>query len=174
MAELDSMIGLAAVKEQVRSIAASIEAARRRALAGYQTEKPMRHFVFLGPPGTGKTAVARVLAKIFYAFGLLETPELVEAHRADLIGEYLGATAIKTNELVDSALGGVLFIDEAYGLVNEGDGQTDRFGKRRSRRCSSAPRTTGRTWSSSWPATTSRWRTSWPPTRAWPPGSPPG
>src|SRR4029077_4136273 len=80
-------------------------------------------------PGTGKTAVARVLAKIFYAFGLLETPEVVEAHRADLIGEYLGATAIKTNELVDSALGGVLFIDEAYGLVNEGDGQTDRFGQ---------------------------------------------
>src|SRR5215469_17153388 len=129
MAELDAMIGLAAVKEQVRSIAASIEAARRRALAGIGAEKPMRHFVFLGPPGTGKTAVARALAKIFYAFGLLETPEVVEAHRADLIGEYLGATAIKTNELVDSALGGVLFIDEAYGLVNEGDGQSDRFGQ---------------------------------------------
>ncbi len=129
MAELDSMIGLAAVKEQVRSIAASIEAARRRALAGYQTEKPMRHFVFLGPPGTGKTAVARVIAKIFYAFGLLETPEVAEARRADLIGEYLGATAIKTNEFIDSALGGVLFIDEAYGLVNEGDGQSDRFGQ---------------------------------------------
>jgi SpoVK/Ycf46/Vps4 family AAA+-type ATPase len=129
MAELDSMIGLAAVKEQVRSIAASIEAARRRALAGYQTEKPMRHFVFVGPPGTGKTAVARVIAKIFYAFGLLETPVVTEAHRADLIGEYLGATAIKTNELIDSALGGVLFIDEAYGLVNEGDGQSDRFGQ---------------------------------------------
>ena len=129
MAELDAMIGLAAVKEQVRSIAASIEAARRRALAGYQTDKPMRHFVFVGPPGTGKTAVARVIAKIFYAFGLLETPEVTEAHRADLIGEYLGATAIKTNELIDSALGGVLFIDEAYGLVNEGDGQSDRFGQ---------------------------------------------
>jgi SpoVK/Ycf46/Vps4 family AAA+-type ATPase len=129
MSELDSMIGLAAVKEQVRSIAASIEAARRRTLAGYQTEKPMRHFVFLGPPGTGKTAVARVVAKIFYAFGLLDTPDVTEAHRADLIGEYLGATAIKTNELIDSALGGVLFIDEAYGLVNEGDGQSDRFGQ---------------------------------------------
>ncbi len=128
MAELDAMIGLAPVKEQVRSIAASIEAARRRAVAGVTTEKPMRHFVFLGPPGTGKTTVARVLAKIFYAFGLLQTPEVIEAHRADLVGEYLGATAIKTNELVDSALGGVLFIDEAYSLVNEGDGQTDRFG----------------------------------------------
>jgi SpoVK/Ycf46/Vps4 family AAA+-type ATPase len=128
MDELDAMIGLTAVKDQVRSIAASVEAARRRALAGHGTEKPMQHFVFLGPPGTGKTAVARVIAKIFYAFGLLVRPEVVEAHRADLVGEYLGATAIKTNELVDSAFGGVLFIDEAYSLVNEGDGQGDRFG----------------------------------------------
>ncbi len=128
MAELDAMIGLTPIKEQVRSIAASIEAARRRAVAGVATDKPMRHFVFLGPPGTGKTTVARVLAKIFYAFGLLEMPEVIEAHRADLVGEYLVATAIKTNELVEGALGGVLFIDEAYSLVNEGDGQTDRFG----------------------------------------------
>jgi SpoVK/Ycf46/Vps4 family AAA+-type ATPase len=128
MAELDAMIGLAPVKEQVRSIAASVEAARRRAVAGVSTDKPMRHFVFLGPPGTGKTTVARVIAKIFYAFGLLDIPEVIEAQRSDLVGEYLGATAIKTNELIDSALGGVLFIDEAYSLVNEGDGQSDRFG----------------------------------------------
>jgi SpoVK/Ycf46/Vps4 family AAA+-type ATPase len=112
----------------VRSIAASVEAARRRAVAGVSTDKPMRHFVFLGPPGTGKTTVARVIAKIFYAFGLLDMPEVVEAQRSDLVGEYLGATAIKTNELIDSAIGGVLFIDEAYSLVNEGDGQSDRFG----------------------------------------------
>jgi SpoVK/Ycf46/Vps4 family AAA+-type ATPase len=128
MAELNAMIGLGSVKEQVHSIAHSIEAARLRAEARISNERPMRHFVFLGPPGTGKTTVARVLAKIFYAFGLLEMPNVVEAHRADLVGEYLGATAIKTNELVDSALGGVLFIDEAYSLVNEGDGQADRFG----------------------------------------------
>ncbi|MEV6038136.1 AAA family ATPase [Nonomuraea sp. NPDC052116] len=128
LSELESMIGLAPVKEQVRSIAASIEASRLRAEAGYTTERPTRHFVFLGPPGTGKTSVARALAKIFYAFGLLETPYVVEAQRADLVGEFLGATAIKTNELVDRALGGVLFIDEAYGLVNSSDGQPDRFG----------------------------------------------
>ncbi|GAA3010371.1 AAA family ATPase [Streptosporangium longisporum] len=128
LGELDAMIGLAPVKEQVRSIAASIEAARLRREAGYGTEPPMRHFVFVGPPGTGKTSVARTVAKIFYAFGLLETPYVVEAQRADLVGEFLGATAIKTNELVDRALGGVLFIDEAYSLINSGDGQPDRFG----------------------------------------------
>ena len=128
MSELTLMVGLTAVKDQIRSITASVEAARRRAIAGHGADKPMQHFVFLGPPGTGKTAVARVVAKIFYAFGLLDTPALVEAQRADLVGEYLGATAIKTNELIDSALGGVLFIDEAYSLVNEADGQGDRFG----------------------------------------------
>ncbi|WP_046469105.1 AAA family ATPase [Allosalinactinospora lopnorensis] len=128
LARLEDMIGLDPVKQQVRAIAASIEAARLRADAGYSVDKPLRHLVFSGPPGTGKTSVARTLATIFHSFGLLPTPRVVEAQRADLVGEYLGATAIKTNELVDRALGGVLFVDEAYSLVNDGDGQPDRFG----------------------------------------------
>ncbi|WP_159942736.1 MULTISPECIES: AAA family ATPase [unclassified Nocardiopsis] len=128
LAELEDMIGLDPVKQQVRGIAASIEAARLRADAGFPVERPLRHLVFSGPPGTGKTSVARTLATIFHSFGLLPTARVVEAQRADLVGEYLGATAIKTNELIDRALGGVLFVDEAYSLVNEGDGQADRFG----------------------------------------------
>ncbi|MFL1380211.1 AAA family ATPase [Nocardiopsis protaetiae] len=128
LAELEAMIGLDPVKQQVRGLAASIEAARLRADAGFRVERPLRHLVFSGPPGTGKTSVARTLATIFHSFGLLPTARVVEAQRADLVGEYLGATAIKTNELIDGALGGVLFIDEAYSLVNEGDGQSDRFG----------------------------------------------
>jgi SpoVK/Ycf46/Vps4 family AAA+-type ATPase len=88
----------------------------------------MRHFVFAGPPGTGKTSVARVLGRIFAALGLLARPEVVEAQRADLVGEHLGATAIKTNKVIDSALGGVLFVDEAYALAGTGYSGGDAFG----------------------------------------------
>ena len=128
VAELDAMIGLAGVKEQIRQVVAFVQATAMRARSGLPVDKPMHHFVFLGPPGTGKTSVARIIAKLYYAYGLLETPNVTEAQRADLVGEYLGATAIKTNELIDSALGGVLFIDEAYSLTNDADGQADRFG----------------------------------------------
>jgi SpoVK/Ycf46/Vps4 family AAA+-type ATPase len=84
--------------------------------------------VFTGPPGTGKTTVARILGRIFTALGLLVRPEVIEAHRADLVGEHLGSTAIKTGKLIDSALGGVLFIDEAYSLYNVGYSGGDAYG----------------------------------------------
>jgi type VII secretion ATPase EccA len=122
------MIGLEPVKRQVHAITAQLRVAQLRQEQGLATHPPMRHFVFAGPPGTGKTTVARVLGRIFAALGLLARPEVVEAHRADLVGEHLGSTALKTNKVIDSALGGVLFIDEAYSLVNPGYAGGDAFG----------------------------------------------
>ena len=127
-AELDELIGLEPVKQQVRAIAAQLQVAKLRGRQGLTSQPPTRHFVFMGPPGTGKTTVARILGRIFAALGLLVRPEVIEAQRADLVGEHLGATAIKTSKLVDSALGGVLFIDEAYSLHNEGYSGGDAFG----------------------------------------------
>ena len=128
LAELDALIGLEPVKRQVHEIAAQLRVARLRDAHGLASQPPARHFVFTGPPGTGKTTVARILGRIFAALGLLVRPSVVEAHRADLVGEHLGSTAIKTNKLVDSALGGVLFIDEAYSLYNQGYSGGDAFG----------------------------------------------
>ncbi len=128
IAELDELIGLEPVKQQVRAIAAQLRVAKLRDRQGLTSQPPARHFVFTGPPGTGKTTVARILGRIFAALGLLVRPEVIEAHRADLVGEHLGSTAIKTNRLVDSALGGVLFVDEAYSLHNEGYSGGDAFG----------------------------------------------
>jgi len=128
LAELDGLIGLEPVKRQVHEIAAQLRVARLRDAHGLASQPPARHFVFTGPPGTGKTTVARILGRIFAALGLLVRPSVIEAHRADLVGEHLGATAIKTNKLIDSALGGVLFIDEAYALYNEGYSGGDAFG----------------------------------------------
>jgi type VII secretion ATPase EccA len=128
LAELDELIGLEPVKRQVHEIAAQLRVARLRDRQGLASQPPARHFVFTGPPGTGKTTVARILGRIFAALGLLVRPEVVEAHRADLVGEHLGSTAIKTGKLVDSALGGVLFIDEAYALYNPGYAGGDAYG----------------------------------------------
>ncbi|ARQ71778.1 AAA family ATPase [Streptomyces marincola] len=128
LAELDRMVGLGAVKEQVRAMSAQLRMARLRSGQGLPVQPPKRHFVFSGPSGTGKTTVARILGRVFHALGLLSHDRLVEAQRADLVGEFLGQTAVKANRLIDSALGGVLFIDEAYSLVHSGYSKGDAYG----------------------------------------------
>ncbi|MFF8847249.1 AAA family ATPase [Streptomyces sp. NPDC015127] len=128
LAELERMVGLEPVKRQVKALSAQLEMARLRAGQGLPVQPPKRHFVFSGPSGTGKTTVARILGRVFYALGLLGGDHLVEAQRADLVGEFLGQTAVKANELIDSALGGVLFVDEAYSLSNSGYSKGDAYG----------------------------------------------
>ncbi|MFF2326458.1 MULTISPECIES: AAA family ATPase [unclassified Streptomyces] len=128
LAELERMVGLEPVKRQVKALSAQLEMARLRAGQGLPVQPPKRHFVFSGPSGTGKTTVARILGRIFYALGLLGGDHLIEAQRADMVGEFLGQTAVKANELIDSALGGVLFVDEAYSLSNTGYSKGDAYG----------------------------------------------
>ncbi|WP_083647421.1 AAA family ATPase [Kitasatospora sp. CB01950] len=128
LAELEAMVGLDPVKRQVRALSAQLRMARLRADRGLPVQPPKRHFVFSGPSGTGKTTVARILGRVFHALGLLSGDHLVEAQRADLVGEFLGQTAVKANDLIDSALDGVLFIDEAYSLANSGYSKGDAFG----------------------------------------------
>ncbi|GAA1894512.1 AAA family ATPase [Streptomyces sodiiphilus] len=128
LAELDRMVGLEPVKEQVRALSAQLRMGRLRSGQGLPVQPPKRHFVFSGPPGTGKTTVARILGRVFQALGVLSHDRLVEAQRADLVGEFLGQTAVKANRLIDSALGGVLFIDEAYSLVHSGYSKGDAYG----------------------------------------------
>ncbi|MEU9703576.1 AAA family ATPase [Streptomyces sp. NPDC047981] len=128
LAELERMVGMEPVKRQVKALSAQLEMARLRAGQGLPVQPPKRHFVFSGPSGTGKTTVARILGRVFYALGLLGGDHLVEAQRADLVGEFLGQTAVKANELIDSAIGGVLFVDEAYSLSNTGYSKGDAYG----------------------------------------------
>ncbi|MCY0952596.1 AAA family ATPase [Streptomyces sp. H27-S2] len=128
LAELERMVGLDPVKRQVKALSAQLHMARLRAGQGLPVQPPKRHFVFSGPSGTGKTTVARILGRVFYALGLLGGDHLVEAQRADLVGEFLGQTAVKANELIDSAIGGVLFVDEAYSLSNSGYSKGDAYG----------------------------------------------
>ncbi|WP_327173044.1 AAA family ATPase [Streptomyces sp. NBC_01336] len=125
---LDGMIGLEPVKRQVLTLIAQLRMAALREEQGLPGGARPRHFVFAGPPGTGKTTVARIIGKVFAGLGLLSSGHVIEAQRVDLVGQHLGSTAIKTSKVIDSALNGVLFIDEAYALSNSGYSGGDAFG----------------------------------------------
>lgn len=117
--ELDELIGLEQVKEEVRSLANFVKVQKQREAQGMKRPKMSYHLVFTGSPGTGKTTVARIVARIYKDLGVLKKGHTVETDRSGLVAAYVGQTAIKTNALIDSALNGVLFIDEAYALVPE-------------------------------------------------------
>ncbi|MGB0970197.1 MAG: type VII secretion AAA-ATPase EccA [Mycobacterium sp.] len=126
--KLDRQIGLTRVKEQIERYRAATQMARVRAARGMKVAQASKHMIFTGPPGTGKTTIARVVANILAGLGAIAEPKLVEASRKDFVAEYEGQSAVKTARTIDHALGGVLFIDEAYTLVQERDGRADPFG----------------------------------------------
>jgi Holliday junction resolvasome RuvABC ATP-dependent DNA helicase subunit len=117
LAELDALVGLDSVKQQVKRIIAVVQANEERQRAGLAPVSASLHLVFTGPPGTGKTTVARLIARLYASVGALPGANFVEATRADLVAGYVGQTAIKTAELIQRTRPGVLFIDEAYSLT---------------------------------------------------------
>ena len=126
LAELDSLVGLEEVKAEVRKLVNLAKVNEARRAQGLKVPPMSYHMVFTGNPGTGKTTVARIVARAFRALGIAKTGQLVETDRAGLVGTYAGETATKTNAKVDEAIGGVLFVDEAYQLVS---GDNDNYGK---------------------------------------------
>jgi replication-associated recombination protein RarA len=123
LAELDALVGLDAVKAEVHRQAAVLRVAKLREAKGLRSPDITRHLVFVGNPGTGKTTVARLVAAIYHSIGVLPRGQLVECDRSELVAGYVGQTAIKTADVISKALGGVLFIDEAYSLAEDDFGQ---------------------------------------------------